>query len=80
MSENTITPTEFRQLGQQITTEIGKFIVGQSDVIEQVLTAVLVGGHILLEGVPGLGKTMLVRTLGQVLALQFAPYSNYPPT
>jgi MoxR-like ATPase len=72
MSENTITPTEFRQLGQQITTEIGKFIVGQSDVIEQVLTAVLVGGHILLEGVPGLGKTMLVRTLGQVLALQFA--------
>ena len=50
---------------------IGQAIVGQHDVVEQLLTGLLAGGHCLLEGVPGLGKTLLVRTLGQALDLGF---------
>ncbi|HBD19023.1 MAG TPA: AAA family ATPase [Arenimonas sp.] len=50
---------------------IGQAIVGQHDVVEQLLIGLLAGGHCLLEGVPGLGKTLLVRTLGQALDLQF---------
>jgi MoxR-like ATPase len=50
---------------------IGTAIVGQHEVVEQLLTGLLAGGHCLLEGVPGLGKTLLVRTLGQALDLQF---------
>jgi MoxR-like ATPase len=55
----------------RVEAEIGKVIVGQKAVIRGVLTALFGGGHCLLEGVPGLGKTLLVRTLGQVLRLQF---------
>ena len=55
----------------KITTEMGKFIVGQKDVIEQLLIAVLAGGHCLLEGVPGLAKTAMVRTLSQALNMSF---------
>ncbi len=50
---------------------IATAIVGQHDVVEQLLTSLLAGGHCLLEGVPGLGKTLLVRTLGQALELRF---------
>ncbi len=50
---------------------IGRVIVGHDEIVQGVLTAVLCGGHCLLEGVPGLGKTMLVRTLAQVLELDF---------
>ena len=58
--------------------EIGRVIVGQDVVVEQVLTALMADGHVLLEGVPGLGKTLLVRTLAEVLELrtsriQFTP-------
>src|SRR5581483_12012169 len=49
-------------------------VVGQAAVVEQVLAALLAGGHVLLEGVPGLAKTLLVRTLGQVARVQFARY------
>ena len=58
----------------QLTTlraAIGQAIVGQHEVVEQLLIGLLAGGHCLLEGVPGLGKTLLVRSLGQALALQF---------
>jgi MoxR-like ATPase len=50
---------------------IATAIVGQSDVVEQLLIGLLAGGHCLLEGVPGLGKTLLVRTLGEALELDF---------
>ncbi|KAA2285056.1 AAA family ATPase [Arenimonas fontis] len=50
---------------------IGRAVVGQEQVVEQLLIALLAGGHCLLEGVPGLGKTLLVRTLGQALELRF---------
>jgi len=63
---------EFRQKAADIESEVGKVIVGQKDVVRHVLVSILAGGHVLLEGVPGLGKTMLIRTLGQVLELKFA--------
>lgn len=51
--------------------EIGKVLVGQQEVVDQTLAALLAGGHVLLEGVPGLGKTLLARTLAQVLAVDY---------
>ena len=63
---------QFRQLASQIETEVGTVIVGQTDVVRHVLVSILAGGHVLLEGVPGLGKTMLIRTLGQALDLKFS--------
>ena len=51
--------------------EIAKGIIGQKDVIRQVMLALLAGGNVLLEGMPGLGKTMLVRTISQVCDLSF---------
>ncbi|MFK7999133.1 MAG: AAA family ATPase [Polyangiales bacterium] len=57
---------------QRVRTEIAKMIVGQEEVVDGVLTCLLAGGQALLEGVPGLGKTMLVRTLAGVLRLDFA--------
>jgi len=56
---------------QKVTTELGKLIVGQDDVIEQLMIAILARGHCLLEGVPGLAKTLMVRGLSQVMELSF---------
>jgi MoxR-like ATPase len=56
---------------QKIAAEMGKFIVGQHDVIEQLVVAVLAGGHCLLEGVPGLAKTAMIRTLSRTMDLSF---------
>src|SRR5947209_7212622 len=63
---------QFRSRFAALEAEIGKVIVGQPDVVRGVLTCLFVGGHALLEGVPGLGKTLLVRTLAQALDLKFA--------
>ncbi len=63
---------QFRTTFRRIQSEMAKMIVGQDDVIESVLVALFTGGHVLLEGVPGLGKTMLVRTLGEAVNLQFS--------
>jgi MoxR-like ATPase len=62
---------QFRQAFRQVQSEISKVIVGHQSIVEGVLTCLFVGGHALLEGVPGLGKTLLVRTLAQVLDLHF---------
>src|SRR5690348_7986646 len=62
---------EFRKAYGRVHREIGKVIVGHSEIVHGVLTCLFVGGHALLEGVPGLGKTLLVRTLSQVLELAF---------
>jgi MoxR-like ATPase len=62
---------QFRQAYRRVRDEIGKVIVGHSEIVDGVLTCLFVGGHALLEGVPGLGKTLLVRTLSQVLDLKF---------
>jgi MoxR-like ATPase len=63
---------EFRACHARIREEVGKVIVGQGAVIDAVLTALLAGGHVMLEGVPGLGKTMLVRTLGEAVDIDFS--------
>ncbi len=55
----------------RIREEIAKFIVGQETIVEDVLIAIICGGHVLLEGVPGLGKTALVNTISQALHLKF---------
>jgi MoxR-like ATPase len=56
----------------RVREEIGKIIVGQTDVIDGVLICLVAGGHVLLEGVPGLGKTTLLRTLSRVLNLRYS--------
>lgn len=61
----------YQQKIMECEREIGKGIIGQRDVIRQVMLVMLSGGNVLLEGMPGLGKTMLVRTIGQVLRLSF---------
>ena len=63
--------SEFRAKFRAITSEIGKVIVGYEDVIEQTLTALVVGGNVLVEGVPGLGKTMMLLALARACDLEF---------
>jgi len=62
---------QFRQTYAGVLAEVGKVVVGQEAIVEGTLQAIFAGGHVLLEGVPGLGKTLLVRTLGEVLDLSF---------
>ena len=63
--------SQFRTTYTALRAEIGKVLVGQDAIVEYTLIALFGGGHVLLEGVPGLGKTLLVRTLGDVLDLSF---------
>ena len=62
----------FRDTYAALRAEISQVIVGQDEIVDGTLTAIFAGGHVLLEGVPGLGKTLLVRTLGEVLELSFS--------
>ncbi len=62
----------FIETARRLEEEIGRVIVGQRQVVRDVVIALLSGGHVLLEGVPGLGKTLLVRTLGEALTLSFS--------
>jgi MoxR-like ATPase len=63
---------QFRETAVSIESEVAKVIVGQKEVVRTVLVGILAAGHVLLEGVPGLGKTMLIRTLAQALDLDFS--------
>ena len=67
-----ISPETFRETAAAIETEVKKIIVGQDAVVRHVLIGLIGNGHVLLEGVPGLGKTMLIRSLGQALDLKFS--------
>jgi MoxR-like ATPase len=62
---------EFCEVFARIRAELGKVIIGQTEVIDEILVALFAGGHVLIEGVPGTGKTLIVRTLGQTLNLSF---------
>jgi MoxR-like ATPase len=62
---------QFRQTFDLLRREVAKVIVGHGDIVDGVLTCLFCGGHVLLEGVPGLGKTLLVRTLASSLSLEF---------
>ena len=73
-----LAPEAFAERAQVIEREVGRVIVGQRELVRQTLTGLLAGGHVLLEGVPGLGKTLLVRTLADVIdctfnRIQFTP-------
>ena len=61
----------FRKSFDKLRQEVAKVIVGQTEIVDNTLTALIAGGHVLLEGVPGLGKTLLVRTLADALHLKF---------
>ena len=62
---------QFRNRYTSVKEQVGRVIVGHDDVVHGVLTSMFIGGHVLLEGVPGLGKTLLVRTLAEALNLKF---------
>jgi MoxR-like ATPase len=72
MSVADINIEEFSRLAQAIEAEVGRVIVGQHEVVRGVIICILAGRHALLEGVPGLGKTMLIRSLADALDLKFA--------
>jgi MoxR-like ATPase len=63
---------EFSERYKAVQKQLGRVIVGHDDIVHGVLTCLFVGGHCLLEGVPGLGKTLLVRTLAETLSLDFS--------
>jgi MoxR-like ATPase len=72
MTQEAITVEAFRDTAARIEAEVAQVIVGQKAVVRHVLIGLIAGGHVLLEGVPGLGKTMLVRTLADALDLSFS--------
>ena len=72
MLELTTTAEEFRERAAAIEEQVGKVIVGQRELVRHTLITLLAGGNALLEGVPGLGKTMLVRTLAQAIDCAFS--------
>ncbi len=67
-----ITPERYAEIASAIEAEVGTVIVGQADLVRTVVTCLLAEGHALLEGVPGLGKTMLLKALSQVVELPFS--------
>ena len=72
METQTISADEFRSVAGEIEAQVGRVIVGQAELVRHTLVTLLAGGNALLEGVPGLGKTMLVRTLSQAVDCPFA--------
>src|SRR5919108_5375923 len=68
---NLIEPENFQVIFTRLEAEVRKVIVGHDDVIRKVLIAFFAGGHVLLEGVPGLGKTLLVKSLSHALGISF---------
>ncbi|MBI4003969.1 MAG: AAA family ATPase, partial [Candidatus Omnitrophica bacterium] len=71
MSDVKLSPDEFRKMFEALRKELAQVIVGQTDVIDRLLAAFFAGGHVLLEGVPGLGKTLLAKSFAQTLGLSF---------
>jgi MoxR-like ATPase len=66
-----VTPQEFYETFHNVRSELGKVVVGQDRAVEHLLVAVFAGGHVLLSGMPGLGRTLIVKTLAQILGLEY---------
>src|SRR5262245_61836218 len=62
---------QLRECREKITAELSKVIIGQKEVVEQLLISLLAGGHCLITGAPGLAKTLLVRSIAQIFHLKF---------
>ncbi|MGH2380649.1 MAG: AAA family ATPase [Candidatus Limnocylindria bacterium] len=71
-TEQELAPEQFAEMAMRIEAEVGRFIVGQQQLVRLTLISLVAGSHALLEGVPGLGKTMLVRTMAEALDLGFS--------
>ena len=70
--KTTMTPEDFCDVATRIEEQVGRVIIGQTDIIRHTLIAIVTGGHVLLEGLPGLGKTSLVRAFSDALDLRFS--------
>src|SRR2546422_8636646 len=66
------------ELAKSLETELARLIVGQQALVRDTVISLIAGGHVLLEGVPRLGKTVLVRSLGQALSMSFSPIQFTP--
>ena len=73
----TPTPQEFRDAFAALEREVGKAVIGHRDALRSILVAFFAGGHVLIEGVPGIGKTLIVRSLGEALDAMLPAWS--PP-
>ena len=73
-----MTPTEISQLMQRVLYEVKKVVVGQDVFLERVMIALLAQGHLLVEGVPGLAKTLTVKTLSRCYAVALNAFSSPP--
>jgi len=71
-TEQDLAPEQFAEMATRIEDQVGRFIVGQQQLVRLTLISLIAGSHALLEGVPGLGKTMLVRTMAEALDLGFS--------
>ena len=69
-SETPLTPHDVERIARAVVTEVERAVVGKRETIELVLIGVMAGGHVLLEDVPGLAKTLIVRSLARVLGLE----------
>ena len=74
--ENIEQVKQFSEAVAKIKAELRKDVVGQNEIIDNVIIAIIAGGNVLLEGVPGVGKTRLVRSLGRALSLPFSRISG----
>ncbi|HVM95842.1 MAG TPA: AAA family ATPase, partial [Candidatus Acidoferrales bacterium] len=63
---------DFQETFQRLREQLSRVIVGHADILDQILVAFFAGGHVLIEGVPGTGKTLIVRSLGEALNLSFS--------
>ncbi|MCX7590894.1 MAG: MoxR family ATPase [Kiritimatiellae bacterium] len=71
MPEIDMTPERFRDVFNRIRSELARVVVGQDEIVLHLLTAIFAGGHVLLKGLPGLGRTLIVKTLADVLGLEY---------
>ncbi len=77
-SSKPLTPSSVKRITDNIMEEVGKIVVGKRDVIKQVLVGLYTGGHVLLEGVPGVAKTLIAKTIGRVTNLTYSRIQATP--